>query len=76
MQLMTEKGMDEILRPMDLEAVEIYHSASLPAEFGSSSCGAIVVWTRRGEPSMEGGGFWRRFAFGAGLSLLVLFLAR
>ena len=76
MRMMTEEGMDDILPTMDLEAVEVYHSASLPVEFGSSPCGAIVVWTRRGEPSVGGGSFWRRFAFALGFSFLALLLTR
>jgi len=76
MQLMTEEGMDDILPTMDLEAVEVYHSASLPVEFGSNPCGAIVVWTRRGEPGVGGGSFWRRFAFAVGFSFLAYFLTR
>ncbi|HEX8697001.1 MAG TPA: carboxypeptidase regulatory-like domain-containing protein [Longimicrobium sp.] len=42
---------DEI-RPLDIEAVEIYRSAAeTPAEFrrpGRSQCGVIVIWTRVG----------------------------
>ena len=74
-RLMTELGMNDILPTMDLEAVEVYHSASVPVEFGSNPCGAIVVWTRRGEPTNGEGNFWRRFAFAAGFSLLALLLA-
>jgi len=76
MKLLTEEGMDDILPPGDLEAVEVYHGASVPAEFGSSPCGAIVVWTRRGEPSLGGGNFWLRFAIAVGVSFLGLLLAR
>ncbi|MCJ7627104.1 MAG: TonB-dependent receptor [Longimicrobiales bacterium] len=76
MQLITEEGMNDILPTMDLEAVEVYHGASLPVEFGSNSCGAIVVWTRRGEPNTGTGNFWRKLAFAAGFSLLALLLAR
>ncbi|MFH1765652.1 MAG: TonB-dependent receptor [Gemmatimonadota bacterium] len=76
MRLMTEEGMNDILPTMDLEAVEVYHSASLPVEFGSNPCGAIVVWTRRGEPNTGEGKFWRRLAFAAGFSLLAILLTR
>jgi hypothetical protein len=76
MQLMTAEGMDDILPIRDLEAVEVYHSPSLPGEYGSNSCGAIVAWTRRGEPNSGGGNFWRRFAFATGFSLLALLITR
>ncbi len=44
---------DSFLRPEDLEAVEIYRGPDLPGEFGSNLCGAIVAWTRRGDPSTD-----------------------
>lgn len=40
-----------LVHPASIELVEIYRGAStLPAEFGGSvgSCGAIVIWTKRG----------------------------
>jgi hypothetical protein len=71
-RLMTSEGADHLLQTLDLEAVEIYHASSVPAEFGSSSCGAIVVWTKRGEPIVGDGSFWKRVAFAAGFLLLAL----
>jgi hypothetical protein len=76
MQLMTAEGMDHILPTIDLEAVEVYHASSLPVEFGSNPCGAIVVWTRRGEPGVGDGSFLRGLAFAAGFLLLGLVLTR
>jgi hypothetical protein len=70
--LVTVEGMDDILPVMDLEAVEVYHGVNMPVQFGSNSCGAIVVWTRRGEPGPPGGSFWRRFAFATGFVALAL----
>lgn len=48
-----EPELDDVVRPEDIEAMEIYRSASqVPAEFGGNSmftrCGVIVIWTRRG----------------------------
>ena len=76
MRLLNPEDMDLILHAMDVEAVEVYHSASLPVEFGSHPCGGIVVWTRRGEPTGAGGSFWRRLAFATGFAALVLILSR
>ncbi|MGD2120742.1 MAG: TonB-dependent receptor [Gemmatimonadota bacterium] len=73
-RLMTSEGADHFLQTMDLEAVEVYHSSSVPVEFGTSSCGVIVVWTKRGEPTMKEGSFWKRLGVAAGL-LLLAFLA-
>jgi hypothetical protein len=66
------EGMDDILPVMDLEAVEVYHGVNVPVQFGSNSCGAIVVWTRRGEPGPPGGSFWRRVAIAATFVALAL----
>jgi hypothetical protein len=54
--------------------VEIYRSRSeLPADL--RGCGAIVLWTREGEPTR--GGFWRFIlAGGAALGVLLVFIAR
>ena len=40
----------------DMDAVEVYSGASVPAAFGGgdAACGAILVWTRRG-PGWSGG---------------------
>ncbi len=76
MRLLSAEDMDDILPTMDLEAVEVYHSASLPVEFGSNNCGAIVVWTRRGEAAAGEGGLLRRLAIASGFLVLAFLLAR
>ena len=58
---------------MDLEAVEVYHGVNLPVEFGSNSCGAIVVWTREGGGThLREGSFWRGSPWPRLCSLLAL----
>ena len=42
-------SLDDLVRPQDLEGIEIYSSASLPPSFvrqRAPSCGAILFWTR------------------------------
>jgi hypothetical protein len=65
-RLSPTRDLDALLRPMDVDALEIYTGAFLPAEFGPTPCGAIVVWTRRGEPTTGEGSFWRRFLVAVG----------
>jgi hypothetical protein len=67
-------SLDAMLLPTYLEGVEIYRSRSeLPADL--RGCGAIVLWTREGEPTR--GGFWRFIlAGGAALGVLLVFIAR
>jgi hypothetical protein len=41
---------DELVRPEDLEGIEVYGSSSIPVEFERSTagmeCGAVLLWTR------------------------------
>ncbi len=69
-RLMTDEGIDEFLLPDHVEAVEVYRGAQVPVEFGATGCGAVVVWTRVGEPIPGRGGFWKRAL--AGLTFLAL----
>lgn len=40
-------SLDELVRPSEIEAVEVYPGASsTPAEFLDGRCGAVVIWTR------------------------------
>ncbi|MEX1183198.1 MAG: hypothetical protein WEF86_08165 [Gemmatimonadota bacterium] len=42
-------SIDDLVRPLDLEAIEVYRGPSeMPAEFARGTCGAIVLWTRNG----------------------------
>ncbi|HEX4934451.1 MAG TPA: hypothetical protein VFV33_14780, partial [Gemmatimonadaceae bacterium] len=43
-------GLDAIMRPNDIEGIEVYKNvASAPPQYQplDSSCGVILVWTRR-----------------------------
>ena len=48
----TERGINEIALPFDIEAIEVYRGPSeTPGEFLTSNdmgCGAVAIWTRRG----------------------------
>jgi hypothetical protein len=76
MRLASTLDLDAVIQPMDVEAMEVYTGAHLPAEFGPTPCGAIVVWTRVGEPVDHGGSFWRRLLVVAGVVSLILILNR
>jgi len=68
--------LDLFVQPADVEAVEIYHSPNVPVEFGINTCGAIVVWTRRGEPTGDRDSLWRRLLFVVGVLSLTILLTR
>jgi hypothetical protein len=49
--LLPGETIDDVVHPLELDAVEVYpHAAEVPAEFATAAgtCGAIVLWTRRG----------------------------
>lgn len=69
---------DEVVRPHDLEGVEVYRGLSeTPGEYyDEGHCGAILLWTRR---DAEGGGplSWTRMLFGVvGALVLALVVTR
>jgi hypothetical protein len=46
-----EQPLDQLLQPLNIQAIEIYRSPSeTPLEFGGNqvTCGAVVFWTQRG----------------------------
>ncbi len=68
--------LDDILRPDDVELVEVYPGVNAPPEYSNSPCGAILVWTRRGDPVGPKGGFWKRLALALTFLTLGYFLTR
>lgn len=36
---------DALVGPHDLDGVEVYHGSEVPARFGPSTCGAVLIWT-------------------------------
>jgi outer membrane receptor protein involved in Fe transport len=72
----SEIGIDQILSPYEVEAVEVYRGAgAVPAQFGPEACGAIVIWTRQGPPEPVEGSSWKRIVVAVGVVVGIL-LAR
>jgi len=70
------ESLDDFVSTDNLEGIEIYRNRmETPPEFvGIGHCGAIVFWTRAGEPA-ERPGLWRLLAAGgAVLGMVVLFV--
>lgn len=74
--LLPTRDLDALIQPYDVEALEIYRGGFIPAEFGPTPCGAIVIWTRRGEPNPNEGSLWRKLILAAGFLSLALILVR
>ncbi len=69
-----ELGIDLIVSPQEVEAIEVYRSAgAVPPQFGPEPCGAVVIWTRQREA--VGGNSWKQVIFAAGI-VLGIFLMR
>jgi hypothetical protein len=69
---------DEVVRPSDLEGVEIYHGvASLPPLYhDETGCGVILLWTHRGDGPGQRPFSWKRLAAALGLAGAVVLLIR
>jgi hypothetical protein len=65
LQLAAGESIDDLIDPATLEGIEVYRNRTeLPFGFaGPRECGAIIFWTRTGEPTR--GGFWRILTAGA-----------
>lgn len=62
-------SLDFSLSPDDIEAVEVYSSATAPVAFRSNGCGTILVWSRTARAPTGEGSFWKRLAVVGGLFL-------
>jgi len=69
-------GIDDYVSPGDVEAVEVYSGPQAPLQLSSSPCGAVVVWTRTGEPTRGGGSTWKRALAAGGLAVLFFVILR
>lgn len=76
-QTVSGRSVDEILQPLDVEAVEVYHGAQVPARFVRGGCGVVLVWSRDPSPGpAEGGSFWKRLGAAGLFVLSALLLTR
>lgn len=75
-------SIDQLITPMNIEAIEVYHGFELPVEYGVNACGGILIWTRRGpSPSDSGsggpsGGFLSQLVRAAVVVLVVVLVTR
>jgi len=68
--------LDALVRPGDLEAIEIYHGSEVPARFASTGCGAVVLWTRTPNPTSGKSMSWKKVLTVAGLIGTSILLTR
>ncbi|TVP47653.1 MAG: hypothetical protein EA350_04570 [Gemmatimonadales bacterium] len=68
---------DDLIRPRDVEGLEVHRGGTMFLPFSNSACGALVVWTA--DPSARTGGdpwSWRRMIAAGWIVLGVLVLTR
>jgi hypothetical protein len=59
---------DLFLRPSDLQAVEVYQAAEVPARYSGNSCGAVLFWTRPAEKAnLKFSSFWKKLIIPAAI---------
>lgn len=65
--------LDQVVRPADLEGIEVYRGPATPAEFHDpNNCGVLLAWTRQDRPDRPWS--WKRLLIGAAGLLTVGFL--
>ena len=71
----TPYGIDDLVPAEQVEAIEVYRgSGNVPIQFGPTSCGAVVIWTRPAVPGPPHTFRWRPVFIGLGLVGLGLLL--
>ena len=63
---------DFALQPQEVDAIEVYHSSELPAEFGTTTCGAVMIWTLVPNRGTGNGLTWVHGVAALGILTLVL----
>ena len=81
-RILRVESLDELISPIEVESVEVYHDFELPVEFGADACGGVLIWTRAGDrPAPAAGqsagrGPWRRVAVVVAFVVLAVASAR
>jgi outer membrane cobalamin receptor len=70
-------GLDAILAPGMLEAIEIYNSTSTaPSQYRTGMCGVVLFWTKRSPPDDAKRTRWWKIALGASVGIGLVLLLR
>ena len=72
----SDRAIDERVSTLDLEAIEVHRTTSIPLQFRQSHCGAVILWTQ--DPHMVGPTRpldMRRWAVAGGFVLFTLIMA-
>jgi hypothetical protein len=61
-------ALDHVVAVQDVEAIEVYQGSTSPIRYSTSSCGTIMVWTKRAVPGEGSPLTWTRFLAALGIS--------
>ncbi len=67
-------SLDLMLRPDDVEAIEVYTTATAPPQYARAACGVLVVWTRVPQRAEGKADWWKPLALLGGLVGLLALL--
>jgi hypothetical protein len=68
---------DDLLQTNDVDGVEVYQASEVPARFGNTNCGAVVIWTHVPNRGARGSPFTLGRALTViGFTALALFFTR
>ena len=77
LRLLPPVSVDNLVQPLDVEAVEVYSGPEIPAAYRTTSCGAVLIWTRVPNPGVPGSPLtWRRVLVVAGFAAFAFVITR
>lgn len=65
-------SLDLILHPDDVEAIEIYTTATVPPQYSRGACGVLVVWTRVPQRVQGKASWWKPLLLLGGLAAVLI----
>lgn len=60
-------SIDLAVRPVEVEAIEVYSNASVPIEYAHDACGAVLIWSRPPQQVAGRGQWWKPLILVGGL---------
>lgn len=71
------QSIDQVVTPAVIEAAEVYSSiASVPIQYRTGTCGAVLFWTKRGDGDDRPKTRWWKIALGASAAVGLMMLIK
>lgn len=76
-RLIPPVSVDQVLRPLDVEGLEVYHGSEVPAAYRTTNCGAVLVWTHVPNPDVRAEPLsWKKVLAVLGLATFAIVISR